>query len=88
VLAAPLRARLAVHAAVAVCGLCSVARTSLAAARRAARFEVTRSQEREVLTVEALGCAGREAEAADRADAFLREYPSSPLAELVRRFAR
>jgi hypothetical protein len=46
------------------------------------------SQEREVLTVEALGCAGREAEAADRADAFLREYPSSPLAELVRRFAR
>jgi hypothetical protein len=46
------------------------------------------SQEREVLTVETLGCAGREAEAADRADAFLREYPSSPLAELVRRFAR
>jgi hypothetical protein len=46
------------------------------------------SQEREVLTVEALGCAGREAEAADRADAFLRDYPSSPLAEVVRRLAR
>jgi hypothetical protein len=45
VLAAPLRVRLALHAAVAVCGLSSVSRTSLAAARRAARFEVTRSEE-------------------------------------------
>jgi hypothetical protein len=45
-------------------------------------------QEREALGIQALGCAGREAEAADRGGAFLREHPSSPLAGVVRRFVR
>ena len=45
-------------------------------------------QEREALGIQALGCAGREGEAADRAGAFLREHPSSPLAGVVRRFVR
>jgi outer membrane protein assembly factor BamD (BamD/ComL family) len=46
------------------------------------------SQEREALAIEALACAGRDVEAADRAAAFLREYPASPHADAVGRHAR
>jgi hypothetical protein len=46
------------------------------------------SQEREALAIEALVCAGRDVEAADRAAAFLREYPASPHANAVGRLAR
>jgi ElaB/YqjD/DUF883 family membrane-anchored ribosome-binding protein len=46
------------------------------------------AQEREAFGVQALACAGRSAEAAERAAAFLREYPTSLHASVVRRFAR
>jgi hypothetical protein len=45
-------------------------------------------EEREALAIEALACAGRETEAAERADAFLREHPASLHAAIVRRFVR
>lgn len=46
------------------------------------------AQERDALWVEALARSGRSAEASDRARAFLREYPISPYADLVRREVR
>jgi hypothetical protein len=47
----------------------------------------TLAQEREALTVEALACSGRGAEAGRRAVEFLRTFPASPYEEAVRRFA-
>jgi hypothetical protein len=44
------------------------------------------AEERETLTVEALACAGRGAEAAERAQAFLRAHPASAHGAGVRRF--
>jgi len=46
------------------------------------------AQEREALAIEAAACAGREDEAARRASTFLRDYPSSPHADAVRRLGR
>jgi hypothetical protein len=46
------------------------------------------AQEREAFGVQALACAGRNDEAADHAAAFLRDYPTSPHAAVVRRFLR
>jgi hypothetical protein len=43
-------------------------------------------EEREALGIEALACAGRETEAANRAEVFLREHPASLHAPTVRRF--
>jgi hypothetical protein len=45
-------------------------------------------EEREALGIEALACAGRETEAAERADAFLREHPASLHAATMGRFVR
>jgi hypothetical protein len=68
-------------------GDCTGALKELSEAR--GRFpEEPLAQERESLAIQALGCAGHEAEAAERAAAFLRDYPASPLAGGVRRFAR
>jgi hypothetical protein len=54
-----------------------------------ARFpEGALSQEREALAIEALACTGRDVEAANRAAAFLRQYPASPLADAVGRLAQ
>jgi hypothetical protein len=44
-------------------------------------------QEREALAIEALARSGRKAEAAARASAFVKAYPSSPLASRVQGFA-
>jgi hypothetical protein len=46
------------------------------------------AQEREVLAIEALACAGRTNEARTRAEAFARDYPTSPHASKVQRFTR
>jgi hypothetical protein len=43
------------------------------------------TEEREALTIESLQCAGRHAEAADRATAFLSAYPTSLHAAAMRR---
>jgi hypothetical protein len=68
-------------------GDCSGAVARLNEAR--ARFQGgALPQEREVLAIEALDCAGRSAEAAQRAAEFLRSYPASPHGDLVRRFLR
>lgn len=45
-------------------------------------------QEREALSIEALACAGRAEEASTRAAAFLRDYPTSPHADGLRRYSR
>lgn len=77
-----LRAREALRA-----GDCDGALERLNAA--GARFPAgTLAQERETLSIEALGCAGDEAEAASRAAAFLRDYPASPHAGVIRLFVR
>ncbi|APR83736.1 Hypothetical protein A7982_09085 [Minicystis rosea] len=44
-------------------------------------------QEREALAIEALARSGRKGEAAARADAFVKAYPSSPLAARVQQLA-
>jgi outer membrane protein assembly factor BamD (BamD/ComL family) len=44
-------------------------------------------QEREALTIEALGRSGQREQARTRAEAFLRAFPSSPHAQDVRMFA-
>jgi len=46
------------------------------------------AQEREVLSIEALACSGRATTASARAEAFVRDYPTSPHASKVRRFTR
>lgn len=45
------------------------------------------AQEREALTIEALARSGRKADAAARASAFVKAYPTSPLAARVQQFA-
>jgi hypothetical protein len=42
------------------------------------------TQEREAMAIEALDCAGRSGEAADRAARFLHDHPASPYADAVR----
>jgi hypothetical protein len=42
--------------------------------------------EREVLSIEALACSGRANEASMRAEAFLRDYPTSLHAGALHRF--
>lgn len=44
------------------------------------------AQEREALAIEALGLLGERSEARQRADNFLRQYPGSPHATVVRKF--
>ncbi|HSO35872.1 MAG TPA: outer membrane protein assembly factor BamD [Labilithrix sp.] len=46
------------------------------------------AQEREVLSIEALACSGRATTASARAEAFVRDYPTSPHASKVRHFTR
>jgi hypothetical protein len=68
-------------------GECSAALTQLNDA--ATRFpHGALSQEREVLSIEALACSGRATAASLRATTFLRDYPTSPHASAARRFAR
>jgi hypothetical protein len=75
-------ARGAIHA-----GNCDGARALLDDART--RFPSgALFQEREALSIEALACSGRDGEASARAAAFLRDYPSSPHAAVLRRFLR
>ncbi|MBS2014348.1 MAG: outer membrane protein assembly factor BamD [Deltaproteobacteria bacterium] len=68
-------------------GDCSAALTELGEGAR--RFPGgALAQEREVLAIEALACTGRTATASARAEAFLRDYPTSPHASAARRFVR
>lgn len=46
------------------------------------------AQEREALAIEALARSGRKADASARASAFVKAYPTSPLAARVQSFAQ
>jgi hypothetical protein len=68
-------------------GDCSSALRSVNEARR--RFPGGQlAPEREAMAVQALACAGDRDGASERAARFLRDYPSSPHADLVREFVR
>lgn len=68
-------------------GACQSALEGLAEAR--ARFpNGALAEERDALTVRALACAGRTAEAAERAGAFVQDHPTSPYVAIVGRFTR